>query len=102
MTTSSSFSLGYSMRPPDQVVPGGDTFVRHAHADGALVLVRLALRDEALGLLAAMLHPVELERDLSVPVQPEPAERILDLRTASTTSRLVSVFSIRRRNSPPS
>ena len=63
----------------DQVVPGGDPLVGHAHADRALVLVRLALLDQALGLLAAALHAVELERDLAVPVHAEPAERLLDL-----------------------
>ena len=30
-------------------------------------------------LLAAALHPVELERDLAVPVEAEPAKRLLDL-----------------------
>src|SRR5204862_2287288 len=47
--------------------------------DRALVLVGLVLGDEAPRLFAAALHPVELERDLSVPGQVEPAERLLDL-----------------------
>src|SRR5437016_13175104 len=63
----------------DQVVPGGDALVGHSHADGALVLVGLLLRDQAPSLLAAALHPIELERDLAVPVEPEPAQRLLDL-----------------------
>src|SRR5207248_2364648 len=47
--------------------------------DRALVLVRLALGHEARGLGPAALHPVELEGDGTVPVQAEPAQRLLDL-----------------------
>ena len=38
-----------------------------------------ALVEQALRLLAAALHAVELEGELAVPVEPEPAERLLDL-----------------------
>ena len=61
------------------VVPGGRALVGHAEADRALVLVRLPLVDEAPGLLLAARHAVELEGDLAVPVEPEPAQRLLDL-----------------------
>src|SRR5215213_9281332 len=64
----------------DQVLPGGDAVVRHALPDRALVLVRGALGYEARRLLAAALHPLELEGDLTVPVEPQPAQRLLDLR----------------------
>ena len=63
----------------DGVVPGGRALVRHPEADRALVLVGLALRDEAARLLLAALDPVELEGRLAVPVDPEPAQRPLDL-----------------------
>src|SRR5205814_8434612 len=48
-------------------------------ADRSLVDVRLALLDEALGGHAAPLHRVELEGDGSVPVDPQPQQRALDL-----------------------
>ena len=79
MTTSSSCSFGNSIRPEHRVVPACDALVGHAEADRALVLVRLALRDQAGGELAAAIHGVELERDRPVPVDPEPRERALDL-----------------------
>ena len=63
----------------DQVVPAGDAVVGHPHPDCALVLVRLFLGEQALRLLLAALHPVELEGDLAVPVEAEPAVCLLDL-----------------------
>src|SRR5439155_25087688 len=45
----------------------------------ALVLVRLPLGNQRLRAVAAALHAVELEGDLAVPVEPEPAQRLLDL-----------------------
>ena len=63
----------------NDVVPRRDTLVRHAEADRPLVLVGLALLDEATRDLGAVLQPVELEGDVAVPVEPEPAQRVLDL-----------------------
>ncbi len=63
----------------DDVVPGGRPFVRHPEADRAFVDVRLALVDEPLRDLAAALHRVQLEADVAVPVEAEPAQRALDL-----------------------
>ena len=63
----------------DDVVPAGRALVGHAEADRALVLVRLALVDELPAEALRVLHPVELEADRSVPVDPEPGERALDL-----------------------
>ena len=79
MTTSSSCSFGNSIRPAHGVVPARHALVGHAEADRALVLVRLALRDEPRGELAAAVHRVELERHRAVPVDPEPRQRALDL-----------------------
>src|SRR5262249_52662582 len=53
--------------------------VRHPEPDRSLVLVGLALVDEPPGDLDALLLAVELERDRPVPVQAEPAQRVLDL-----------------------
>ena len=50
---------------------------------------------------AAGRPPVELEAHRAVPVDAEPGERSLDLLGRLCTSRLVSVFSIRRSTSPP-
>src|SRR4029077_4236330 len=58
---------------------GGDTLVRHAEADRALVLIGLALVDEPACDLGAVIEAVELKRDVPVPVEPEPAKRPLDL-----------------------
>ena len=63
----------------DQVVPGRDALVGHAEADRTVVLVRLALLDEPPRLRLAALEPVELERDRTVQVEAEPAQRLLDL-----------------------
>ena len=63
----------------DRVLPGGRALVGHAEADRALVLVGVALLDEPRRELAAALHGVELVGDLAVPVEPEPAQRLLDL-----------------------
>ena len=63
----------------DDVVECGRALVGHAEADRALVLVGLALLEQPLGDCARVVHAVELERDLPVPVEPEPAERLLDL-----------------------
>jgi len=61
------------------VVPGGRALVGHAEADRSLVFVGQARLDELVCELAAALHVVELERNRAVPVQPEPAQRLLDL-----------------------
>ena len=61
------------------VVPADHALVRHPEADRALVQVGLALGDEPLGVGAHLVHPVELEGDRAVPVDPEPAQRLLDL-----------------------
>src|SRR5262249_22546602 len=66
-------------RALDGVVPSRRAFIRHADADRALVLVRLSFGDETSGRLATLLHHVELEGRLAVPVDAEPAERALDL-----------------------
>ena len=79
MTRSSIFSFGYSIRPRIRSSQAVVALVGHAHADRALVLVGLVLVDEALRLFAAALHAVELERELAVPVEPDPAQRLLDL-----------------------
>src|SRR5580765_106074 len=63
----------------NSIVPGGDTLVRHAETDRALVLVSLALLDEPACDLGAVVEAVELKRDIAVPVEPEPAQRLLDL-----------------------
>ena len=76
----SSSSLARDLDPAaHRVVPAGDAGVGHADADRALVLVGLALREQAARLGLAALHPIELEGDLPVPVEPEPGERLLDL-----------------------
>src|SRR5205823_997161 len=56
-----------------------DALVRHAKTRRSLVLVGLLLGDELLCDLLRPNHPVELERHLAVPVETEPAERLLDL-----------------------
>src|SRR4029453_8635659 len=63
----------------DQVLPPRRPLVGHADADRSLVLVRTALVEEALRLFATPVHAVELEGELAVPVESEPAERLLDL-----------------------
>src|SRR5205814_5059441 len=63
----------------DDVVPGDDALVGHAKADRALGLVGLALGDELLGMPPRLVDAVELEGDGAVPVDPEPAQRVLDL-----------------------
>ena len=64
----------------DRIVPPDHALLRHANPDRAVVLVRLALDDEACRLDPAALGAVELEARLAVPVDPEPAQRLLDLR----------------------
>ena len=61
------------------VVPGRDAVVGHAEADRALVLVGLPFGDELVRDAPAVVEPVELKGDRAVPVEPEPAQRILDL-----------------------
>src|SRR5205823_3853829 len=56
-----------------------DTLVRHAEADRTFVFISLALVHEAAGYVGAVPQPVELERDLAVPIQAEPAQRVLNL-----------------------
>ena len=63
----------------DGVVEARHALVGHPEADRALVLVGAAGLEEALRLRLAELEPVELERDRAVPVEAEPAERVLDL-----------------------
>src|SRR5581483_10805913 len=65
--------------PAHGVLPRRRALVRHPEADRALVLVRLAVGDELLGDAPAVVHAVELERRLAVPVEAEPAKRLLDL-----------------------
>ena len=65
--------------PSDRVVPRRDPFFGHSEADRPLVLVRLPFLDQPCPELAAAVHRVELEGDRAVPVDPEPAERPLDL-----------------------
>ena len=67
------------MRPRIRSSHAVAALVGHPHADRALVLVCLALVDQSLRLGPAVLHPVELEGDLPVPVEAEPAKRLLDL-----------------------
>ena len=61
------------------VVPRGHAVVGHAEADRALVLVRLALGDELLGDLAAVVHAVELEVGSPSQSIPSQLQRLLDL-----------------------
>ena len=63
----------------DGVLPRDDPLVGHADPGRAVILVGLVLGDESLGLGAAALCAVELEACLSVPLDPEPPERPLDL-----------------------
>ena len=65
--------------PADGVVPADDALVGHPEADRSLVEVGLAFLDEPLRVGAHLVHPVELEGDRAVPVDPEPPERLLDL-----------------------
>jgi len=66
-------------RAAHRVVPAGHANVRHADPDRALVLVGLALLEQAACLDLAALATVELEGDRPVPVEAEPGERLLDL-----------------------
>ena len=77
-TRSSSTSFGISTWPRTRSSYAVVALVGHAKADRALVLVRVAGLDEALRLLLAALHAVELEAE-RVPVEAEPGERALDL-----------------------
>jgi len=61
------------------VVPRRRALVGHAETNRALVLVRSAVRDELLGGAPAVVEAVELERDGAVPLDTQPAERLLDL-----------------------
>ncbi len=63
----------------DGVLPAGHALVGHAEADRALVLVGLALGDQPVGELAGACHRVELEGNWTVPVDPQPPKRALDL-----------------------
>ena len=86
----------------DGVVPGDRPLLRLAEPDRALVLVRLALRDELLARAARALSAVSSWK-LTSPSQSIPSQisDSLICAVASATSRLVSVFSIRSRISPP-
>ena len=61
------------------ILPADDALVRHPEADRALVEIGLVFLDEPLRVGAHLVHPVHLERDRAVPVDPEPPERLLDL-----------------------
>src|SRR5436309_940765 len=65
--------------PAHGVLPGRNTFVRHPKTNGAFVLVGLSLLDEPARDFRAIGEAIELERHLAVPVQSEPAQRVLDL-----------------------
>ena len=84
------------------VLPRRHALVRHAEADRALVLVRLAVGDELLGDARGSRRAGRAGTSTS-PSQSSPSQRSDSwiCSTASATSRLVSVFSIRSRNSPP-
>ena len=86
----------------DDVVPGGRALVRHAEPDRALVLVGLALVEQPAGLAP---ERARSGRAGTSPGRPSrgPSQRSDSwiCSVASATSRPVSVFSIRRRNSPP-
>ena len=90
------------MRPRTASSQPVDALVRHAEPDRALVLVGLALGDEPLARPRGSVDPVELEAS---PARPSRCRASAASRwicsTASATSRLVSVFSIRSRHSPP-
>ena len=79
MTRSARFSFGNSIGPRTASSQPTTPSSGMPEADRALVHVRLALRDEPLGEVARLVHPVELEGDRPVPVDPEPAQRLLDL-----------------------
>ena len=85
----------------DGVVPADDALVRHPDPDRAVVLVRLAFRDEPRRLSRQRSAPSSWNRvapSHSIPSQR--SERSI-CSTDSATSRPVSVFSIRSRHSPP-
>src|SRR5262245_14676145 len=65
--------------PLDRVVPRSRALVGHPDSNRAFVLVGASLGDETLRLVPRPIHDVELERRLAVPLDPEPAERALDL-----------------------
>ena len=77
---SSSSAAGNSIRPltasSQPITPSS----RHPDPDRAVILVGLALGDEARCLDPAPLGAVELEGRGAVPLDPEPGERALDLR----------------------
>ncbi len=68
------------MRPRTMSSQPGRALVRHAEADGALVLVGVPVGEQLAGDVLVASEAVELERDLAVPVEAEPGERLLDLR----------------------
>ncbi len=79
MTRSSIVSFLHLDRPEHEVVPRRHALVGHAEADSAVVHERSAFLDEAMRLRLAALEPVELERHFAVPLEPQPAQRALDL-----------------------
>ena len=64
----------------DRVLPGDHALVWHAQPDRAVVLVCRPLVDQSPGLCQCPVRPVELEARQPVPLDPEPAQRALDLR----------------------
>ena len=85
----------------DGVVPADHALLRHPDPDRAVVLVRLTLADEPRPPRRQRSAPSSWNRvspSHSIPSQR--SERSI-CSTASSTSRLVSVFSIRSRHSPP-
>ena len=79
MTTSSSLSFGYSIRPrttsSQAVTPSSGMRKRIAPSSS----YALPSATSCVGDASAVVHPVELEGERAVPVDPEPVERLLDL-----------------------
>ena len=84
------------------VVPADDALVGHAEADRALVLVGLALARRSRS-ASSRTSSIRSSWKVTGPSQSIPSQRSDSwiCSTASATSRLVSVFSIRSRHSPP-
>ena len=80
MTRSARFSFSNSIRPRTASSQRDRALVRHA-GSGSRPRPRTPCprRRAARASSAHLVHPVELERDRPVPVDPEPAQRLLDL-----------------------
>ena len=101
-TRSSSSTFGNLHVAEDSVVECGHAFVGHPEADRPVVHVRGALRYESLP-DSPGLAPCDRAGTSTSPSQSRPSQRSDSwiCSVASYTSRAVSVFSIRSRNSPP-